>query len=269
LPKQAFRPHHEQGFALVKKAFVAVESAFAAIGSAFAYFSIAPSSSRSKKEMPNSGAIAALPLVGLVIGAIAGATGYGVSLITTQWLGYAAAFIATIVLTGALHIDGFLDSCDAVCASVEPQRRLEILKDPRHGTYAVAGMSILTVAWIAALSGFTPQKLALVLAFSGGLARAAAIFPMFFSAYARPTPSSALARPPSKFAFLLWLAITLAGSFLIGHWAWVAIPVVLGINYLAARWMAARLGGGLTGDSYGFLIAVGEPLVLFLLDIRV
>jgi adenosylcobinamide-GDP ribazoletransferase len=231
-----------------------VKNLLAAIGSAFAYFSILPSDSRFKHEPPAPAAIDVLPLVGIVIGAIAGGVGYGISLFTTPLLGYAAAFIAIIVLSGALHLDGFLDSCDALFASVEPQRRLEILKDPRHGTFAVAGMSILTVAWIAALSGCAPQKLPLVLAYACLLARISAVFPMQTS---------------SKFANFIWLALACIGSFFMGPWAWAGIPTVIGLNYLAARWTAKRLGGSLTGDSYGFLIAIAEPLVLLLLDIKV
>ena len=244
-----------------------MRAALAAIGSAFAYFSILPNGG--SIEAPTPATMNALPLVGIVIGAISGAVGFAIAHFSTPLIGYAATFIFVILLSGAIHLDGFLDSCDALFASVAPQRRLEILKDPRHGTYAVVGMSILAVAWIAALSCFTPQRLPLVLAFAALLARTAAIFPAFFYGYARATPSFALGGTPSKLAFAWWLVVTIAGSFAIGHWAWLAIPIVLCVCFLAARWMARRLGGGLVGDSFGFLIAAAEPLVLFLLDIRV
>jgi len=246
-----------------------VKNLFAAVGSAFGYFSILPNGSRPQQTVPGYAAIGMLPLVGLVIGALAGAVGYGISCVTNALLGYALAYCAMIVFSGALHLDGFLDSCDALFASVDPQNRLKILKDPTHGTYAVAGMSILTVLWIATLSGFKPQTLPLLLAFTGALARTGALLPMFFNADTRPTPSPALAQSPSKFVFFAWLAIVLAGSFFVGRWVWAVIPVILCFNVLIARWIAKQLGGSLVGDSYGFLITISEAFVLLLLDSKV
>ena len=48
-----------------------------------------------------------------------------------------------IVLTGALHLDGWTDCCDAIAASVPSEERLRILKDPRLGTFGATGLILL------------------------------------------------------------------------------------------------------------------------------
>jgi adenosylcobinamide-GDP ribazoletransferase len=42
-----------------------------------------------------------------------------------------------VVYTGGLHLDGLADACDGLLATTTPERRLEIMKDPRAGSWAV------------------------------------------------------------------------------------------------------------------------------------
>jgi adenosylcobinamide-GDP ribazoletransferase len=48
-----------------------------------------------------------------------------------------------VVVTGGLHLDGWTDCCDAIPASVSPERRREILKDSRLGTFGALGLFFL------------------------------------------------------------------------------------------------------------------------------
>ena len=112
-----------------------------------------------------------LPLVGAVVGALAGTAAWAAALVAPHVVAVAVAFGLSIVLTGALHVDGFLDSCDAAFACVSPARRLEIMKDPRHGSFAIAYFAVLCALWLAALSSIDPVRLPLGLAFAGAAAR--------------------------------------------------------------------------------------------------
>jgi len=75
------------------------------------------------------------PLVGLILGLIH----YGAALFLTEQLplGLAALILLSlsIGLNGGLHLDGLVDSADGLFALVTPERRLDILKDPRLGTF--------------------------------------------------------------------------------------------------------------------------------------
>ena len=193
---------------------------------------------------------------------MAGLAGWGASLVAPHPLAAAVAFGTAIVLTGAIHVDGFLDSCDGILATVAPERRLEILKDPRHGTYAVAGFAVVAILWIAALASIAPAQLPWAMAFAGGGARFAAVLNAYWYPYG-PGGSAAAAfeARPSRPILAGTLLVAVACAWLAPYW----IPLIalamlgsLGIGGFAAR----RLGGSLTGDVYGAAVVVLDVLLL-------
>jgi cobalamin 5'-phosphate synthase/cobalamin synthase len=93
-----------------------------------------------------AGAMRAFPVAGLVVGLIVGAT-----LVLAAWLGAPASVAALIAvgaglgLTGALHEDGLADVADGFGGGATRERKLEIMRDSRIGTYGVLAL-ILAVA---------------------------------------------------------------------------------------------------------------------------
>ncbi|MDO4542563.1 MAG: adenosylcobinamide-GDP ribazoletransferase, partial [Bacillota bacterium] len=86
------------------------------------------------------------PLVGLIVGLISGAVIYVLS-ITEYWhIAAFAGLVTSIILSGGLHLDGFMDMCDGLLASRGPERALEIMKDSRVGSFSVIGMIILLLS---------------------------------------------------------------------------------------------------------------------------
>lgn len=103
-----------------------------------------------KKELPMEKkyvhrAIQTFPLVGLLLGLIMGGVLYGL----VHWTPFstlADAFILwilTIVLTGGLHLDGWIDASDAYFSYQDKKRRLEIMKDSRTGAFGVISVIVL------------------------------------------------------------------------------------------------------------------------------
>ncbi|WP_338781569.1 adenosylcobinamide-GDP ribazoletransferase [Metabacillus sp. FJAT-52054] len=89
-----------------------------------------------------------LPFVGLLIGAVLSGLLWLV-LTFTPFSMPAAAFIiwmAAILLTGGLHLDGWMDSSDAYFSYRDREKRLEIMKDPRTGAFGVLSVIILLAA---------------------------------------------------------------------------------------------------------------------------
>lgn len=206
---------------------------------------------------PDAAALVALPLVGAVVGALAGGIGYGVSVVAPA-LAAVFALGSLVVLTGAIHLDGFLDGCDAFFATVEPERRLEILKDPRHGTYAVVGMFVAGLVWYVALAAIAPARYPVVLAFAGSLARAASVSNAFVYRDAR-TRATVLGPRAGVVVSLAVTFVALVGTAC-ALWTplvWV-VPAALAMAVALGSAIARRLGGGLVGDAYGFLIVVEE-----------
>lgn len=81
-----------------------------------------------------------LPLVGAVIGAAQMAA---FAVLTHFSFGGvfrgAVLTVLPILLSGGIHMDGYMDTCDAIHSYGSREKRLEILKDPHVGAFAVIG----------------------------------------------------------------------------------------------------------------------------------
>ncbi|MBX3049919.1 MAG: adenosylcobinamide-GDP ribazoletransferase [Caldilineaceae bacterium] len=220
-------------------------------------------------------AFAWYPAVGLLIGLLlSGAAFLLAQAALSPQVQSGLLLLGWVLITGGLHLDGVMDSCDALFAPVSVARRLAILKDVHTGAFGVLGLFfVLGLKWalLAELlgqpGGWLTLHPALLLAPLWGrwvLVWAAWRFP-----YARPgeslgrTMTGGLSRREALIATLTALAIHSGLAF----WQpdlW-AVVLVVPLVYLLARWAAGKLGGGLTGDLYGFLCETTEGLVLLAL----
>jgi adenosylcobinamide-GDP ribazoletransferase len=229
-----------------------VRRAWNALLSATAYFTILPVGARARVA-PNAEMLLALPLIGAVVGVTAGTAAWLLSFVAPHAFVVAAVFALSVILTGAIHLDGFFDSCDALFASVTPQRRLEILKDPRHGSFALAGFGVIVVFWLAALWSLPVAELPAALAFSAALARWSALLNAGFIADVPWWPQAVLG------------GVLLISAFMLGGRGVSAFLCAVAAALLGGQWAKRCLGGRLTGDTYGFLIVVSEVSALTLL----
>lgn len=229
---------------------------------AFSYFSVLPVG---HAGAPRAAALAWLPLVGAVVGGLAGGVAQLAGLAFGHAVGVATAYALSIVLTGAIHVDGFLDASDALGASVSPERRREILKDPHHGTFAIANFAALSAVWIAALAALDPAHLAIGMATAAAAARWSVLWTAFARVHASPgtLEVATVLRPPWPIVAamtLLIFGLAYAGA----PWATPA-PLAGLLVLLAVPFARRRLGGGLSGDVYGAGIVCAEVLVLLAL----
>lgn len=191
------------------------------------------------------------PLIGWIVGAL---------LAIAAWMlqrlpdGLAAALLLALwlALTGMLHLDGLLDSADALLAMKPVEDRLRILGDVHHGSFALGvGFVHLLLKWqLLALVGWKAVLLAPVMA-RFWLLPVLNLYPS-----ARPEGLGATARQ----GLLLPAALIVLPAAIPAP-----LPFLLGGAFvlLTAKWAASRLGGGLSGDVYGALIELGEIAVLF------
>ena len=213
-------------------------------------------------------AFAWYPFVGLLIGLLLAGMAW-----LLAWTPLAAPVQAGLLLllwtgiSGGLHLDGVMDSCDAIFAPVSVERRLAILKDVYTGAFGVIGLFfVLGLKWalLADLweqSGALPALLLAPLWGRWMLVWAAQRFP-----YARAEGSLGSAMTAGLSTRELWIASLCALLVQIGLGVWQ--PLLFGVllapltGLFLARWAAGKLGGGLTGDLYGFLCETTELLVL-------
>ena len=202
------------------------------LGASFSYFSILPIPHGD--AAPDGDAIAYLPIVGAVIGALAGLGAYGIAILTHAQVAAAiTAWVLSIALSGAIHVDGFLDCCDGLFAMVAPERRLEIMRDPHHGSYAIVGMAMISVLWLYALAHIPASTMPAVLTIVGFFARGLTLVVL--------RPSKHIPEP-------LGLLIGIV----------TVVPLLFGL------FAKKRLGGVLNGDCYGAAIVLTEIALLMI-----
>jgi cobalamin synthase len=111
----------------------------------------------------------------VIVGGLAGGAAQLVATFAPHAIVVAVAFGLSVALTGAIHVDGFLDTCDAAFSGASPERRREILKDPHHGSFAIAYFAVAAVLWLAALWSLPVPWLAIDLAAAAFASRALAL----------------------------------------------------------------------------------------------
>ena len=171
--------------------------------------------------------------------------------------------VILVVLTRGLHLDGFMDSCDALFGGYTRERRLEIMRDPHVGAFAVIGVVCLLVVKCAAVAGLhQPVRLHVLILFPC-LSRWAMLLAMECYPYARTEGLGVAFRATSGrlqlfFGFLCALFAGLLAAGLTGLILLLAASLVA---WAVGAWARRRLGG-LTGDVYGAVNEVVETAVL-------
>lgn len=202
---------------------------------------------------PSFGAAAwAYPLVGAFVGALSGTVFYVAVFLGLPALSAALlALGAAVLVTGALHEDGLADVADGFGGGRDRERKLEIMRDSRVGTYGVVAVVLAIGLLASAIAALPPgwQGFFCFVAI-GAVSRAMILVPMTFLPPARSSGLGAQAVLSGPFALCAALGIALAFSLpvllvaLVAIWAMGA--VAFGMVVLARRQI-----GGQSGDVLG------------------
>jgi len=200
------------------------------------------------------------PFAGLIIGGLTWLTWMG----TTRLFPAPVAGILTLVvwvsLTGGLHLDGLADCCDGLLASTTIERRLEIMKDPRLGTFGGISLILVLLLKAAILSSLTPQS-AFGIILSASLARWC-ILPAGLLPLARPSGMGADFKAGFRSWFIVAGAIVPLGlALFLGKRGLVSLAVGLFAAALVLRLAKSRING-VTGDVFGMTVEVVEVVSL-------
>ena len=232
------------------------------IAVAFAMFSAIPVPQFDWNEKNMRYAMCAFPLIGVVIGAawcVCGA-------LPLPGLAKAAGFaLVPVWVTGGIHLDGYADTCDALSSYGDRTKKLEILKDPHCGAFAVIRLCSYFLATFALCTcvRFTPRAgalwaLALVLerALSG---YAVAAFPMAKNTGLAHTFATAADKTVVRRVLAALAAVLCMGMAALGGWALVLAALAVLWRYHA---VSRKQFGGITGDLAGWFLQKAELWML-------
>lgn len=235
---------------------------------AFAMFSSIPTPRIEWKKENMRYMLCALPLVGVVIGAVLclwawvaerlqlGAFLYGVGMT-----------LLPAILSGGIHLDGFLDTADALSSHASPEKKREIMKDSRAGAFAVL-FAVGYFLLYAALCTESERSLrtAAVIGLTHVFARAvgafaSTVFPGSGSTGLLATFRDAAAKK-AGIVLILWMTVCAAALiWLMPVGGSVAVALAL-LCLLYLYFMSRKEFGGMSGDLAGFLISLAELVML-------
>lgn len=246
-----------------------MKNVFSGLVTAFSMYSALPMPQLAWDRHTMKYAMGFFPLVGVLTGAV-----------FWLWLWVCGAFsldgtlcaavvtVLPIVLSGGIHLDGLIDTGDALGSHQSAERRLEILKDSHVGAFGV----ILCAAYLLLLFGFAAQlaarpQNALIVCCGYVLSRGFSSFSVVSLRLARDTGlahafADGADKKTVRIVSVIWIILSMACMLLLNPLAGAAASALSFIWFLVFRRLCYSKFGGLTGDLAGFLLCFTELIVL-------
>ena len=211
------------------------------------------------------------PWIGAVIGAVSlgifrlseWAQKMGISV--SPLLGTILLVLVPILITGGIHMDGFLDTQDALSSYQPKERRLEILKDSHAGAFAIISCAVYLLFYVGVYSSLSWESIK-VIALGFVLSRilsglAVVTFPQARKNGMAATFSQNAAKKATKAVLILYLIILGMIILAVGGWRGLVCLITAGFMFLYYYRMSMDKFGGITGDLEGYFLQMCELLM--------
>ncbi|GLS89642.1 adenosylcobinamide-GDP ribazoletransferase [Psychromonas marina] len=214
-----------------------------------------------------------LPLIGLGVALVMGGIFYVSQLIFSIPISLILMLIGGLLLTGALHEDGFADCCDGFGGGYNAAQRLKIMKDSQIGSYAGIGLVVLFILKLNVLIELTAisySSLFIALLLAHTLSRYAALFIMQTLPYVRLDKQSKVQSLATKLPqgyFIFASLCALSSLLLLSPANAVSIVAISVIATFILRQLFLKSLQGYTGDCLGFAQQCIELIILLLLTV--
>ena len=203
------------------------------------------------------------PFVGTIIGGIWALAAFILDKINCPQM-FAAAVLALIpyLLTGGIHLDGYMDCCDAIFSRRPLEKKREILKDSHVGSFAVVGLAILMIFSFASFASADENTNMIPLIFICMVSRGCSAIgvstlrPMGHSEYAGNFQQGISKGNITALSAILILSVALS-YFICGADGLVSC-FATAVGYVLATSYAFKNLDGFSGDVTGFGHTIGE-----------
>lgn len=211
------------------------------------------------------------PVVGIVIGFLELCAYYVIRLrLNMGSLFYGAIATAIpILVTGGIHMDGFIDTVDATSSYQSKERRLEILKDPHIGAFAVIKAAVYFILYLGFASEVNSLEAISIIAVGFVLERALSGLCAIYLKNAKGSGSlntfkQATTKKSVSVMLFVWLVLSLVAIGYVDLTCFVSVLVVVVVFTLFYFVKSFKLFGGITGDLEGWYLQMLELFILMI-----
>ena len=223
---------------------------------------------RLRREPDVAASVPWFPVVGALIGAVVGGAAAGLWFLVSPIAAASVAVMLGVLVTGAFHEDGLADVADAFAGGTTIERRLEILKDSRHGSYGVAALCGSIVIRIVCLGSFPgPASMCLAAIAAHAVGRGAAVGLMGAAPLATHRGLGAdYGQAASRHIAIGGALLGLVIAAVAVGWRAAPLAAVVVVSIVAVRWLSMRKIAGISGDVLGTCEQVAECLAFVVLS---
>lgn len=210
-----------------------------------------------------------LPLIGYLVGGISAFVFWIANMYFSDSIAIIFSMIASILTTGAFHEDGLADTFDAFGGGWTKEKKLEIMKDSRIGTYGSVALIIALLFKFVILGEFTSEKIIYAIFISHVLSRLSPVVIIYFMDYVRidfSSKSKPVGNGISSFHLLIATVFAIVPLFYFDIEILYLIPTVVLTQFVLALWYKKHLDG-YTGDALGTSQQLTELVILLALVI--
>jgi len=222
------------------------------------------------------GSVPYFPVVGLIIGLFLAALHWLLSRIMPFSLASALVIAALALANGALHLDGFIDTCDGLAGNKPAEERWRVMRDSRVGAFGVVGGVFLLLLKYVSLISIPRDLVPASLIVMPVVSRWLMTFAIVAYPYARPTGLGTIFKQHAtweKFGLATFFALLVSGTALwwrgVPHFYAATLVVMAGAWLVAFAWTQYLNWkfAGLTGDSYGAVNEFSEVITLIVIGL--
>jgi len=205
------------------------------------------------------------PVVGIIIGLILAGLNWLLGLFLPSPVVNVLLVVSLVVISGALHLDGFVDTCDGIAGHKTPEQRWRVMRDSRTGGFGIVGACCLLLVKYISLNSVPETLLMATLVLMPVIGRWAMVYAIFAYPYARPSGLGKIFKQGASWQrFTMATLIALVVAIVLFQLAGLAIMVGIWVIVVAMAAYLKHKFSGLTGDTYGAINEVAEVCVLIL-----
>lgn len=215
------------------------------------------------KEEDFGKSVSWFPVIGMVIGLVLSLIYFATAPMETPYLTAILLVAGEFAVTGAMHADGLMDTCDGLLSGRSRKRMLEIMKDSCVGSFGLLAFVFLVLIKTFALAEAGVSLYVLLIAMPA-IGRLNMVISICEYPYARPYGiGKAFAAYRSRHAVLIGFVTALLPSLYFGMTYLVLAGAGLLTGLAANQWVVSKIGGT-TGDTYGCVTEVSELVMAVL-----